>query len=198
MVARYFDSADSLYAQAHQADTTWTEPLIGRAAVAYRRSRLVGFDGVAAKPWIEQGKKFADQALALDSQDPDAMEMRGTLRYWGWLLNLEPDPAASKQLLNAAQADLEAAVRIRPSQAGAWAILSHLYNNTRGQTTPSWRGNGHTRRMPTSAAPDQVLNRLFIASYDLGQFAEAAHWCEEGRPPVPTAISTSPSASCGC
>ena len=180
MVARYFASADSLYAKAHQADTTWREPLLGRAAVAYQRSRLVGLDGLAAKPWIEQGEKFAEQALALDSQDPDALELRGTLRYWSWLLNIERDPATSKRLLDAAQTDLEAAVRIRPSQAGAWAILSHLYNNTRGQTDAKLAGQRAYEADAYLSSADQVLNRLFLVSYDLGQFAEAAHWCEEG------------------
>ena len=132
-----FERADSLYARAAAADSSWTEPLIGRAGVAYRRSRLVGFDGLAAKPWIEKGTKIADQVLAMDSQNPDGLELRGTLRYWGWLLNVEPDPAAAKELLKDAQQDLETAVRVHPSQAGAWSILSHLYSNTKVKLTPS-------------------------------------------------------------
>ncbi|MEA2722742.1 MAG: eukaryotic-like serine/threonine-protein kinase, partial [Gemmatimonadales bacterium] len=119
--AHGFELADTLYAQAHLADPKWTEPLIGRAAVAYRRSRLVGFEGVAAKPWIDRGKKFAEDALTIAPQDPDALELRGTLRYWGWLLHIEPDTKAATLLLKDAEADLEAAVKLRPSQASAWA-----------------------------------------------------------------------------
>ena len=181
MVARYFDTADSLYAKAHEADSTWTEPLLGRATVAYQRSRLVGLDGIAAKPWIEKGKKFAEQVLAIDPQDPDGLEARGTLRYWSWLLNIERDPTAAKQLLNDAQNDLETAVRIRPSQAGAWAILSHLYNNTKGQTDAKLAGQRAYEADAYLSNADQVINRLFLVSYDLGQFAEAAHWCDEGN-----------------
>ncbi len=180
MVARYFDAADSLYAAAYAADSTWTEPMLGRAAVAYQRSRLVGLDGVAAKPWIENGKKFAEQVLARDPQNPDGLEVRGTLRYWGWLLNIERDPAASKQLLNDAETDLETAVRIRPSQAGAWAILSHLYNNTKGQTDAMLAGQRAFEADAYLSNVDQVINRLFLVSYDMGQFAEGARWCEEG------------------
>jgi serine/threonine-protein kinase len=179
-VAESFDRADSLYAQAHTADSAWTEPLVGRAGVAYRRSRLVGFDGIAAKPWIEKGKTFAEGALSLDRQNPDALEVRGTLRYWGWLLNVEPDPAAAKQLLKDAQADLETAVRVRPSQAGAWSILSHLYSNTKGETDAKLAGlRAYEADAYLRDAP-QLINRLFSTSYDLAQFPEAANWCNEG------------------
>jgi tetratricopeptide (TPR) repeat protein len=180
LVANYLDTADSLYAKANAADSTWKEPLLGRGAVAYQRSRLVGFDGLVAKPWIEKGKKFAEQVLARDPQDPDGLELRGTLRYWGWLLNIERDPAAAKQLLNDAQTDLETAVRIRPSQAGAWAALSHLYNNTKGQIDAKVAGQRAYEADAYLSNVDQVINRLFLVSYDMGQFAEAARWCDEG------------------
>jgi eukaryotic-like serine/threonine-protein kinase len=185
-VARSFDLADSLYGRAHRADFTWTEPLVGRASVAYRRSRLVGFDGLAAKPWIEKGRKFAEQALSLDPQNPDGLEVRGTLRYLGWLLNIEPDPTAAEQLLEDAQADLETAVRVKPSQAGAWSILSHLYGNTKSETDAKLAGlRAYEADAYLRDAP-QLLNRLFSNSYDLSQFAEAARWCEEGARRFPT------------
>lgn len=179
-MAQGFELADTLYAQAHIADPKWIEPLIGRAAVAYRRSRLVGFEGSAAKPWIDRGKKFAEEALALGPQDPDALELRGTLRYWGWLLHIEPDPKAADQLLKDAEADLETAVKLRPSQASAWAILGHLYNHTKGGTDAKLAAQRAYEEDAYLSNANQVLNRLFIASYDLSQFLDAVHWCEEG------------------
>ena len=179
-IGRSLEAADSLYAQAHSADPNWTEPLAGRAAVAYRRSRLVGLDGAAALPWIEKGEKFADELLVMAPQDPDGLEVRGSLRYWKWLLNLETDPVAAKRLLANAEADLEAAVRVRPSQAGSWAMLSHLYNNTKGTTDAKLAGQRAYEADAYLSNADQVLNRLFLASYDLSQFVDATHWCEEG------------------
>jgi hypothetical protein len=181
-VARAFDQADTLYAQAHLADPKWTEPLVGRATLGYRRSRLVGLEGLAAKPWIDKGIKYADEALALDPRDPDALEARGTLRYWSWLLSLEPDPAAARKLLADAQNDLETAVKVRSSQAGAWAILSHLYNNrTGGETDAKLAAQRAYEEDAYLSNADQILWRLFLASYDLSQFVDAAHWCEEGQ-----------------
>jgi eukaryotic-like serine/threonine-protein kinase len=180
VVEQSLGQADSLYARAQAVDPGWVEPVVGRAEVAYRRSRLVGLDGVAAIPWIEKGEKFANEALSRASQDPDGLEVRGTLRYWKWLLNLEPEPRAAERLLEDAERDLETSVKVRPSQAGAWAILSHMYSNTKGETDAKLAG---LRALEADAylrdAP-QVINRLFTTSYDLGQFVDAARWCQEG------------------
>jgi serine/threonine-protein kinase len=180
-VAHGFDQADSLYAQAQAADPKSTEPIVGRGSLAYRRSRLVGFDPLAAKPWISKGAEFAGRALVLEPQNPDALELRGTLRYWSWLLRLEPDPTSAKVLLKDAQTDLEAAVKIRPSQAGAWATLSSLYNQTAGETEAKLAAQRAYEEDAYLATADQVLWRLFLSSYDLAQFIDAVHWCEEGQ-----------------
>jgi serine/threonine-protein kinase len=180
-VERSFAQADSLYARAAAADPRWAAPLVGRATIAYRRSRLAGQDPVASKPILAAGTALADSALARNPQDPDALEIRGTLRYWGWLLGLEPDPAAAKRLLAEAQADLERATKIRPAQAGAWAVLSHLYNQTGGETDAQLAARRAYEEDAYLSNADQVLSRLFLASYDLAQFVDATHWCAEGQ-----------------
>ncbi|HET6796794.1 MAG TPA: protein kinase [Gemmatimonadales bacterium] len=180
-----FDQADTLYAQAHLADPKWTEPLDGRASLGYRRSRLVGLDGLAAKPWIDKGLKYAEEALALDPRDPDALEARGTLHYWSWLLSLEPDQEKAKSLLASAQSDLETAVKIRPSQASAWAILSHLYVNAKSETDGKLAARRAYEEDAYLSNADQVINRLFLISYDLSQFVDADYWCKEGQKRFP-------------
>jgi serine/threonine-protein kinase len=180
-VGRAFDEADSLYLLAQAADARWAEPLVGRATIAYRRSRIAGQDPLAAKAWIDKGVKFADAALALSPQNPDALEARGTLRYWAWLLRLQPDPVAAKQLLADAQSDLETATKVRPAQASAWAILSHLYNQTGGETDAKLAARRAYEEDAYLSNADQILGRLFLASYDLEQFVDAGHWCDEGQ-----------------
>nr|MBA3317405.1 hypothetical protein [Gemmatimonadales bacterium] len=180
-VKREFDSADSLLAAAEALDAAWPEPTIARAAVAYRRSRLAGDDQVAASKWIEAGMGHAGRALQAAPQDPDALELRGNLRYWRWLLSLAPDPAAARALLTSAKEDLETAVKIAPSQAGAWATLSHLYYQTGDLIDVKLAARRAYEEDAYLSNADVVLSRLFYSSYDLGQFTDAVHWCEEGR-----------------
>jgi serine/threonine-protein kinase len=181
LAARDYAESDSIYGLAHAADPRWAEPLIGQASLAYQRSRMVAQDKLAAKSFIDRGISLADTALALSPNNPDALEARGTLRYWAWLLGLQPDRNAAKQLFTDAQGDLELATRLRPAQAGAWAILSHLY--TQEGFGESQALNAAQRAYDADAYlsnADQVLTRLFLASFDLGQFVDAAHWCDEG------------------
>ena len=175
------DRADSLYAQAQATDPRWAAPLVGRAGVAYRRSRIAAQDPLTAKAWIDKGVKLADSALALNPQDPDGLEILGNLRYWGWLLGVESDPLAARKLLADAQSDLETATKVRPSQAGAWASLSHLYNQTRGETDAKLAARRAYEEDAYLSNADQILSRLFLSSYDLEQFVDAVHWCEEGQ-----------------
>jgi serine/threonine-protein kinase len=176
-----FARADSLYAAGHAADPRWADPLVGRATLAYQQSRLQGQDPLAAKPFIEKGVAFADSALALDSKNPDALEARGTLRYLGYLLGLATDSATKARTLAQARADLETATTIRPTQAGAWYILSHLYSQIPGGETDTKLA---AQRAYESDAyltnANQILNRLYNTSYDLEQFVDAARWCDEG------------------
>jgi tetratricopeptide (TPR) repeat protein len=182
---RAYAAADSIYALAHAADPKWPVPLTGRAEVAYQRSRVPAQDPVAATGWIAQGISLADTALRLNPQDPDALEARGTLRYWSWLLGLEPDQAAAQRLLQDAQSDLETATRVNPSQAGAFAILSHLYNYTGTAAKVVIAAQRAYEADAYLRDADKVLMRLFYATYETEQPVEAAHWCDVGRQRFP-------------
>ena len=176
-----FRSADSLYAAAERGDRAWAVPLTQRAGLAYRRSRAVGNDPGAIRPWINLGIAFADTALTLDVNSADALEVRGELRYWGWLSNIDADAGKRRDALGAAKADLERSTSINHSQAGAFATLSHLYNND-----PKSTANDVYLAAQTALAADEflssanlVLLRLFFAAYDLGQFDKANQFCAD-------------------
>ncbi|HET7603658.1 MAG TPA: protein kinase [Gemmatimonadales bacterium] len=176
-----FASADSLYAAAHAADPRWADPLIGRATQAYQQSRLQGQDPLAAKPWIDKGIAFADSALALEPRNPDALEARGTLRYLGYVLGLATDSATKARTLAQARSDLETATTIRPAQAGAWYILSHLYYQLPGGETDTKLAAQRAYEADAYLSnANQILSRLYDTSYDLEQFVDAARWCDEG------------------
>ena len=176
-----FRTADSLLALAEPRDSSWDGPVIARGWVAYRQSRLGGDDQLLAARWIEKGLAFADQALKLNPQDPDALELRGDLRYWKWLLSLTPDPTEARALLKSAREDLEAATKVAPSQAGAWATLSHLYYQTGNLVDVKLAAQRAYEQDAYLSNADVVLSRLFYASYDLGQFSDAVQRCDEGQ-----------------
>jgi serine/threonine-protein kinase len=178
---RAFHEADSLAEQAARLDQRWVEPLVLRALLAYRRSYLLGqSDPRLAAPWIDSGLAQVGRSYTLQPNNADGLEIRGNLRYWRWLLQLERDDARASRLLKDAQNDLEQATRVNPSQAGAWATLSHLYNQTGTGTDVSIAARRALEADAFLDNADKILERLFNTSYDLGQFSDAKHWCDEG------------------
>jgi serine/threonine-protein kinase len=177
---RTFHEADSLALEAARMDPEWSEPLVLRALLAYRRSYHLGQIGdPATEGWIDSGLTRIGQAIVVAPNSPDALETRGNLRYWRWLLQLERDPAKAQTLLHDAQADFEQATRINPTQAGAWATLSHLYNQTKTGLDVSLAARRALESDAFLENADKVLQRIFLASYDLGQFTEADSRCQE-------------------
>jgi serine/threonine-protein kinase len=176
---RAFDAADSLFAEAERADPAWADPVTRRAMVALRRSRLAVADPAQVRRWVDDGLGHAERALALAPNDADALEARGTLRYWRWLTGLETDAARKQALLTGAKADLERATTINRLQAGAFATLSHLYYQLPGNTVNDVfiAAQRALEADEFLANADVVLFRLFNASYDLGQFDRAEQYC---------------------
>jgi eukaryotic-like serine/threonine-protein kinase len=177
---RAYDQADTLLAQAEALDASWADPAALRGWLDYWWSRRLGDDPPGADRFIARGLVHAERALAVAANDPGALELRGDLRYWRWLLPIERDRARSQQLLADARADLESAVRVRPSQAGAWATLSHLYYQVGSLVDVNLAARRAFEEDAFLGNADVVLSRLFFSSYDLGQFSDAAHWCAEG------------------
>ena len=56
-------------------------------------------------------KGHAERALELAPNDPQALELRGTVRFFRWSYNLSPDPSAPTKLLTESEADFKAAVK---------------------------------------------------------------------------------------
>jgi serine/threonine-protein kinase len=173
-----FRRADSALADAAGLDPNWPTPAIARATVAYKLSRFYGDDPTTASRWIDTAQAHVARALALSADDPDALELRGTLRYWRWLLGVTPDAAAADALLDSARVDLETAVARNPAQAAAWGVLASLYyqkNDVEGAKLAARRAYEEDAYLGNA---DVILWRLFASSYDLEQFTEGAHWCD--------------------
>jgi eukaryotic-like serine/threonine-protein kinase len=179
-MAAAFEGADSMLVRAESFDGKWAEPEIDRALIAYRMTRFLFDRPLRAVPWIDSGVVYAGRALALSPSNPSAFELRGTLRYCRYLLNLVPDAAAATDSLRLAQADLEQATKLNPSQASAWATLSHVYARTGDITESKLAARRAYDEDAYLSNADVVLWRLFGTSYDLEQFTDAVHWCDVG------------------
>ncbi len=173
--------ADTLLAQAESLDPKWPEPIIARARLAYETSRRNPPDPLEAKAPIDAGLAHINRALAMQGQDPNALELRGNLQYWRYLVKVDAEKEKQSALLAAARADLEKATELNPNQAGAWASLSHLYYSipevppldTYQAAEKAWNADAFLSNAQT------VLNRLILSSYDLEDWTKANRWCEE-------------------
>jgi len=175
-----FRSADSVLAGAEARYARWPAPIVLRAQIAYRRSRLATeLDTVLAA--IRTALGAADRALALDPNDAQALEVRGTAQYWHYLKDVTPNPKDRAAELQRAKADLEAAVRLEPGLASAHSTLSRLmYDQPGGVVSALLEARLAYEADAFLATAPTVLLRLFQGSYDLEQFTQARTWCEEG------------------
>jgi TolB-like protein len=180
--SRHLASADSILARAEAADPQWATPIVKRGWLAYRQSRLASSldKGIYAQ-WTERGLAHAERALKLKPDDPDALELRGTLRYWRWLLNLAPGAAESAKLLADAEQDLQRAVTINPTQATAWNSLSHMFLAKAQNAEAKLAALRAYEADPYLRDANKTVWRLFQSSLDLEDGVEAEHWCGEGR-----------------
>ena len=178
---RRLAQADSIIAGAEKLDPTWVALPVERGWLAYHQTDLIpDFDKDHYDKWTERGLVHADRALKVKPDDPDGLELRGTLNYFRWLLNLEPDPAKARTLIAGVEADLRAAVTAKPGAARAWSLLSHLLIG-QGQTAEAKLAALRSYEAdPYLSSAKQTLYRLFSTSYDSEDRVEAGHWCDEG------------------
>lgn len=173
--------ADSQLARATEMDRKWVVPVVKRGWVVYEQRKIVGWEKGPASVWIRRGLEFADQALTVRPGDPEAMRLRGTLRYIRWLLGLDPYPLTSTQLLDAAEADLRAAGdSTNPNRASAWSLLSHLEQRKSDPAAGKLAALKAYETDPYLTDANDVLYRLFTSSLDLEDGAGADRWCREG------------------
>jgi TolB-like protein len=167
--------------KAQKLDPNWVEPLVQRAAILYRRSRLSAAAGDAehAVSLIDQGLQEADKALAMSPNEGRALEGRGTLRYFKYLLNVVSNAEDRRRLLADARSDLETAVGLDASLASAHSTLSHLLYNEDLSSALVEAKLAYEKDAYLEVAPD-VVWRLFYGNFDLGSFNQARTWCDKG------------------
>ncbi len=179
-------AADSMLARASQLETRWAEPIVLRGQIAERRSwlSLVGDRPPQPEKWLRTAIDFANRALRTDKQSAAAHELRGSAN----LVMLAMSPASVSQpdsLLQVAEADLRSALSIDPQRPRAQSTLSAVlfaqgrYEEARGAAVQALDADAYL----TDA--DEIVNRLFTASFEVGDDADAGVWCDEVRRRMP-------------
>jgi serine/threonine-protein kinase len=180
LIARQYDRGDSLLAVAQRLDPRWITPVTQRGWLVYNRLRESGsLDRAYNARALDHAMTFASAALKLDANDPDALELRATIRYYGWLVGLEPDAASADSAITQAERDYRAAVAANPDQASAWSSLSHLMYNKPELNEANLYARKAYELDPYLTNADKTLWRLFTTSFDLEQSVQATHWCQE-------------------
>ncbi len=176
--------ADSLLSEAQVLDPMWTEPPVQRGWVAHRRARV--FTEVAQEYGLgrlevaREGLQHASRALELDPQSPEALELRGTIRYG--LARREVSEADRNSLLAAAESDLRASVAADAQRATAWRVLGDLLNGYRADFEGAREAFRRALQADRFLADAQNLTANLIGlSTDLEDYEEAWHWVFEGR-----------------
>ncbi len=177
--------ADSALAQVETMDGNWVTPITERAWLAYWTARMVTSRSSDHVKWVDRGLAHAERALAKTPNDAHATEVRGQLRYWQWLTNLAPNPAAATALMASAEQDLRAATASNARAASAWNTLSHLLINKGELSEAKLAAETAYNADPFLTNVDLTIHRLFLASLDLQLKDEAEKWCAHGQSRFP-------------
>ncbi|HEX8943116.1 MAG TPA: serine/threonine-protein kinase, partial [Gemmatimonadaceae bacterium] len=173
--------ADSEFAAVEAMDKKWAAPIVQRGFVAFRKEQaLANNDPTQIKKWLDVAGQHADRAIALSPKDPDALELRGTVRFFRWTYNL-PDPSPPTKLLDDAEADFRASVQSNPLQATAWNALSYILNAKNKYADAKLAAQSAYSSDPYLKDIQKTIWRLFQNSFALNAGSEAEKWCDVGR-----------------
>jgi hypothetical protein len=127
--------------------------------------------------WLDLATRHADGALRLKPIDAAALETRGRASFERWAWESDPDPA----LLEQAQKDLDAAVTLDQSRAGALAARSAVFF-ARADFGPAEvdaeKALGKDAFLDDRA---EIQLRLFNSAFHRGHDQDAARWCTAVR-----------------
>jgi len=176
--------ADAALAKVEAIDKNWAQPIIDRGWLAFRAARLLLPKDPEFAKTLDAGLAHVDRALKLSPNDPEAIEVRGSLHYWQWLQNVVPDEN-SLAVIESAERDFNTVTTANSQSASAWNALSHLLINKKQYSMAKLAAENAQKADPYLVDIDRTIYRLFGASLDLGLRDQAAKYCNEGATRYP-------------
>jgi serine/threonine-protein kinase len=165
-------------------DSKWAAPIALRGFNYVKR--VVQFANVDSLPkWFREASKDADQVLALSPNDPDGLELRGTIRYFMWSYNQTPDPTHPRKMLEDAEADFRASLAANPLQTTALNGLSYVLNSMNRFSDAKLAAEQAYKTDPYLKDINKTIWRLFQNSIALNNRTESERWCNIGRQKFP-------------
>lgn len=173
--------ADSMAERAIRIDDEWVAPVLLRGEIA---RRIAWMSLMSDRPpkhasWLTAAEAYADAALRLQPQSAGALELRGNIRFLAALLQL-PGHSFQSRLMSAEE-DVRAALAITPDLPSAQSDLSAVLF-VQGRFEEARRAGRLALEADAYLTDaDEIANRLFIASFEVGDDVDAGHWCDDVR-----------------
>jgi serine/threonine-protein kinase len=171
--------ADSILALAERTDPEWIDPVVQRGRLNLRLTRFAR-DGGEADRFLIAAVAHSNRALASDSTNAKAYEIRGSSHYMRWLINPLDDSGSADSLLEMARDDLERAIAADPSLASAHVMLGGVHRWTGDRMAAAQAAARSYEEDPYQERANEILRGLYNDFYALEQHSEAARYCEEG------------------
>jgi tetratricopeptide (TPR) repeat protein len=130
---------------------------------------------------VDSGLAQVSRALVLDPQDADALEMRARLTFDPVAAGLVRNQRDIDQILDKVERDLRDALALSPRLATAWQELSVVEDAKKNvaeamvAARKAYETDSYLRSAPS------ILWAMYSTSYNLEQFTDAIHWCDEGH-----------------
>jgi TolB-like protein len=171
--------ADSLLLRAAELDGEWARPIIARGWLTRTRAGLFSASQSRRSPHLlMEGLELAEEALGRGPGNPEALELRGTLR--ADLARVRSDEESG--FAEGALEDLRAAVDADPGRVMAWVTLADFLR-IRGRFQEASIAAQHALEADPFLTNGEmevlfVLSQVFL---DLGEVERAARFVDAGR-----------------
>lgn len=184
----WLERAEAAFREAAALDPDWVSPQLDLGRLFGERALLILHDPDVslAEPtpegakWIRTGLAQAEGILSRRPEHPEALELRGYLRF---RLALFGEREHADSLMDLAVSDLTHAVQLDDKLTGAWSTLSEIYT-MQGKKTLATFAAEKALEMDVEESVS-VLARLFFSSLQREAYGDARTWCEQGRKHYP-------------